>query len=214
MAQRGGAVQSHLRFSDAEIHSDLIPEGRADMVLSVEPLEALRYWHFLSPEGWVVASTTPHVNIPDYPDLVEVLGKLSELQNLVLVDSGRLAKKAGSVRAQNMVMVGAAAPLLGLEHESMLKYVEMLFSRKGDKVIQVNRRAFDFGLKAGEFFRALIDAGLEPKDAEKVTGKIDPSTLDASLAGSWREAIDGDGKLERLLSADNDVACTAFADYA
>src|SRR4030042_5605627 len=73
MSQRGGAVQSHLRLSQERIFSDLIPKGEADLILSVEPLEALRYVDYLRPEGMVVSSRPPFVNIPDYPDLGTIL---------------------------------------------------------------------------------------------------------------------------------------------
>ena len=65
MAQRGGAVQSNLRYGDGEIWSDIIPMGKADMVLSVEPLEAMRYWQYLRPGGWVVTSLSLiHISEP------------------------------------------------------------------------------------------------------------------------------------------------------
>ncbi|MFZ1946196.1 MAG: indolepyruvate oxidoreductase subunit beta, partial [bacterium] len=105
MAQRGGAVQSHLRISDRPIYSDLIPRGEADLILAVEPLEALRYVDYLRPEGSVVTSSTPAVNIPDYPPLEAVLARIAQLGRHVIVDSGRLALEAGAARAQNMVML-------------------------------------------------------------------------------------------------------------
>ena len=79
MAQRGGAVQSHLRLAKGQVHSDLIARGGADMILSVEPLETLRYLDYLSPEGIIVTSSTPFVNIPNYPDLQNILDKLNHL---------------------------------------------------------------------------------------------------------------------------------------
>jgi indolepyruvate ferredoxin oxidoreductase beta subunit len=115
MAQRGGAVQSHLRLSEEEVHSDLIPKGRADMILSVEPLETLRYLDYLQPEGYIVTSSTPMINIPDYPDIDGILGAIGETERRIVVDSGELAREAGSARAQNMVMLGAASSHLIIE---------------------------------------------------------------------------------------------------
>ena len=109
MAQRGGAVQSNLRYSDGELHSDIIPQGLCDLIVAVEPLEVMRYWHYLRPDGWVVTSVTPYVNIPDYPEMEGLLAELSTLPNMVMVDTGRLAKAAGNLRSQNMVIVGAAS---------------------------------------------------------------------------------------------------------
>jgi len=150
MAQRGGAVQSHLRYGDEEIHSDLVPKGKADMILSVEPLESLRYLDYLSPGGVVVSSSAPFVNIPDYPEIDDVLKKIRALENHVLVASDQLAKEAGSVRAQNMVMVGAASRYLGLEENHLLEFVKQLFAAKGDKLIDLNVKAFALGKEAAK----------------------------------------------------------------
>jgi len=145
MAQRGGAVQSHLRYSDEEIYSDLVPRGKADIILGVEPLESLRYLDYLAPEGIVISSSKPFINIPDYPGIDLVLDKIRALKNHVLVDSEALAKEAGSVRAQNMVMVGAASRFLGLEEASLLEYVKQLFAPKGEKLVDLNVKAFQLG---------------------------------------------------------------------
>jgi indolepyruvate ferredoxin oxidoreductase beta subunit len=148
MAQRGGAVQSHLRISDRPIFSDLIPKGAADMILSVEPLESLRYIDYLLPGGIVVSSESPHVNIPDYPDLAAVLEQIRTLKNHVLVDSEALAKEAGLSKAQNMVMLGAASPFLELEEKNLVEYIRILFRRRGEKTVDINLKAFQMGKKA------------------------------------------------------------------
>jgi len=203
MAQRGGAVQSHLRYSHRPIHSDLIPRGRADMVLSIEPLEVFRYLHFLAPDGWVVTSTTPYVNIPDYPDPDAVVAELAELPRTVLVDTGRLARAAGNMRAQNMVAVGAASPLLGFEPEAMLPHVTSLFASKGDKIVGVNRRAFELGRAAGSFYRGLVDAGVPALDAHRLMAKLEPDTLDPDRVGDW--AAVAHDRLDDVLAADGDL---------
>jgi len=208
MAQRGGAVQSHLRYADHEIYSDLIPKGAADMVLSVEPLEVMRYWHFLKPDGWVVTSVTPYVNIPDYPEMDSVFAGLETFPNSILVDAGQIAKAAGNMRAQNMVAVGAASSRLDFTEEELLTHVEGLFSRKGEKIVEVNRRAFSFGRAAGLFFRGLVDGRLDLPTALKVCRKIAPETLDASLAPKWAAAVvDNKATLESVLASDEIVAC-------
>jgi indolepyruvate ferredoxin oxidoreductase beta subunit len=148
MAQRGGAVQSHLRFSKDAIHSDLIPKGAADLVLSVEPLEALRYLDYLRPGGRVVSSSTPFVNIPDYPELEAVLGRIREIEGSLVLDSEALAKEAGTSKAQNTVVLGAAAKFLAVAEESLLEYIKVLFAPRGDKVLSANLRAFDLGRNA------------------------------------------------------------------
>jgi len=147
MAQRGGAVQSHLRLSKDQVHSDLIPKGEADMILSVEPLETLRYFDYLSPKGIVVTSNSPYVNIPDYPDIHEILEKIQIVKKRVIVDSARLAKEAGHAKAQNMVMLGAASPHLILKSESLMEFIRVLFKHHGERLVDINLRAYELGRK-------------------------------------------------------------------
>ncbi len=148
MAQRGGAVQSHLRLSSGTIHSDLIPKGEADIVLSVEPLESLRYLDYLSPDGVLVTSSSPYRNIPDYPDLDKVLDRIKSVRRCVIVDSEKLAKEAGSPRAQNMVSLGAASVYLVLKEENLMKYIRVLFQPRGEKIADMNIKAFRLGREA------------------------------------------------------------------
>jgi len=148
MAQRGGAVQSHLRLSSDPIFSDLVPQGEADIILSVEPMETLRYLDYLAPEGIIIASSTPFVNIPNYPELDEVLSKIKTVERSVLVNSEALAKEAGFARAQNMVMLGAASPYLILAEETLKEYIRILFEPRGEKVVDVNLKAFQLGRDA------------------------------------------------------------------
>jgi indolepyruvate ferredoxin oxidoreductase beta subunit len=151
MAQRGGAVQSHLRLSQEDIYSELIPRGQADMILSVEPLEALRYVSSLHPGGRVVTSLKPFVNIPDYPVLEEVLTAVRDLgaeRRAVIVDSEALAKEAGSIRSQNMVMLGAASPDLIVSEELLREFIRELFGPKGEAMVETNLEAFRLGKEA------------------------------------------------------------------
>ncbi len=148
MSQRGGAVQAHLRISDARIGSDLIPRGRATMILSMEPMESLRYADFLAADGTIVTSTQPVLNIEDYPDMEELLGTIRRLPHSILVDAERLAKQAGSARSTNMVMVGAAAHLLPVHAEAIERFILHRFEKKGEKVVETNRKAFRAGMEA------------------------------------------------------------------
>lgn len=154
MSQRGGAVQSHLRLSRERIWSDLVPRGGADLLLSVEPLEALRYFDFLRPDGMVIASRAPFVNIPDYPELEKVLSMIESIPRHLIVDSDRLAKQAGSSRTQNMVMLGAASGHLMLKQENLRKFIEVLFARHGENVVQANLKAFALGHAAASALAA------------------------------------------------------------
>ena len=148
MAQRGGAVQSHLRLADHPIHSDLIPHGRADLILSVEPMESLRYLDHMEEDGTLVSSASPFVNIPDYPKIEEILQALRRVKNHVLVDTRALAKEAGHPRTENTVMLGAATPFLPLPTERIKEELAQAFAGKGTRVVEANEKAFDLGREA------------------------------------------------------------------
>jgi indolepyruvate ferredoxin oxidoreductase, beta subunit len=148
MSQRGGAVLANLRLADAPIASDLIPLGSAAMILSMEPLESLRYLRYLSPEGALVTSTNPVVNIPDYPDLDGLLEKVRSLPFARLVDGEKLARAAGSARATNMVMVGAASHRLPVNVDTLEHFIRTTFAAKGEKVVETNLKAFCAGREA------------------------------------------------------------------
>ena len=145
MSQRGGAVQSHLRIADQEIYSDLIAEGTANLILSVEPLEALRYLPFLASEGRIVTSTDLFINMEGYPAMEHIHAELHRTNRPVLVSAVELARKAGSPRTSNMVMLGAAAPFTGLASHELEASIEKLFSAKGDEIVAMNIRAFRTG---------------------------------------------------------------------
>jgi indolepyruvate ferredoxin oxidoreductase beta subunit len=145
MSQRGGGVVATLRLSDKPIASDLIPQGSASMILSMEPLESLRYLNYLSPDGLVITSTNPVVNIPDYPNLDELVAKIRSLPKSKLVDSEKLARQAGSARATNMVIIGAASHFLPVEVERLEDSIKDLFANKGEKVVGINLEAFQAG---------------------------------------------------------------------
>jgi indolepyruvate ferredoxin oxidoreductase beta subunit len=149
MSQRGGAVQSNLRLSDSDIYSDMVPKGAADLIISMEPLEGLRYLDYLSPEGMVLTSSEAVHNIPDYPDMDELLGRIRALPKAVLVEAKALAVKAGAARATNMVMVGAASHRLPIKPETICELIRTMFERKGDKVVQSNLEAFELGREVG-----------------------------------------------------------------
>ncbi len=148
MAQRGGVVQSHLRYADRSLHSNLVRDGTADLILALEPMEALRYLPYLSPTGAVVSSTTPLVNVPDYPEKADVLAELEKLPTCRLVDAEGLAKQAGALQAANMAMLGAGSPFLDLPEEALIGAVQSFFAGKGDTVVETNVRAFRLGLAA------------------------------------------------------------------
>jgi indolepyruvate ferredoxin oxidoreductase beta subunit len=146
MSQRGGDVQSHLRLSSDPIASDLIPEGKADLIISVEPLESLRYINMLNKEtGWLISSMNPVKNIADYPPLESVLDEIWKLPRYVTIDAEREAKDVGTVKAANIVVLGAASLFLELKYESLQAAIEQMFRKKGQDMVDLNLKA----LKAG-----------------------------------------------------------------
>ena len=146
MSQRGGDVQSDLRLSTEPIHSDLIPLGGADMILSMEPMEALRYLPYLSPEGAVVTSSRPFVNIPNYPEEAALFEELDALPAVTTMDIEAVAKDLLAPRSANMVLLGMAARHLAiLSPDDLRKAIRTVFARKGDKVVEDNLKAFEAG---------------------------------------------------------------------
>jgi indolepyruvate ferredoxin oxidoreductase, beta subunit len=148
MSQRGGDVQSHLRLSSAEVASDLIPQGKADMIISVEPMESLRYLPYLGPQGWLVTSIKPFVNIPNYPEMDQVMKQIEAQPKHIALDAETMAGELGSVKAANMVVLGAASPFLDLDYAKLEKAIHFVFGRKGEELVQLNINA----LKAGREF--------------------------------------------------------------
>lgn len=148
MSQRGGAVHSHLRISEKEIASDLIPEGRADIIISVEPMESLRYLPWLAEKGWLVTNTTPFVNIPDYPDMKALLAEIEKLPHHIAINADEIARQVKSPRSSNMVVLGAASPFIDIPYQSLEEGIKKIFGKKGEKIVQLNIDA----LKAGREF--------------------------------------------------------------
>ena len=154
MSQRGGDVQSNLRLSSDPIFSDLIPLGGADLIVSLEPMEALRYIQFLSAEGWIVTNSAPFVNIDNYPEMESIQQELAKHPNVVSFDMDELAKEVASARSSNLVLLGAASPFIDMSVDKIEAAVRNLFAPKGEKSVDANIAAFRAGRQ-----RALQIAG-------------------------------------------------------
>lgn len=153
MSQRGGAVQSNMRISSKPIASDLIPGGSADLILSVEPMESLRYLPWLSANGWLITNINPYVNIPDYPDLEILKGQIDKVPNHIALDADAIASELGSRKVSNMVVLGAATPYIDIPYESFEKGIRKIFGRKGENIVTLNLEALRRGKELAESVR-------------------------------------------------------------
>lgn len=146
MSQRGGDVQSNLRISDQKIHSDLIPFGKADLIVSLEPMESLRYLPYLAPNGWLITNTVPFINIDAYPEEEALNAELKSIGNVVAFDMEAIAKEVASPRASNMVLLGAASLFISSLTESEIEDgIREIFGRKGEAMVESNLKAFRAG---------------------------------------------------------------------
>ncbi|HOW08768.1 MAG TPA: indolepyruvate oxidoreductase subunit beta [Bacteroidales bacterium] len=145
MSQRGGDVQSHLRLSDKPVISDLIPLGKADLIVSVEPMESLRYLPWLSSGGWLITNSTPYINIPDYPPVEEILDQIRKISCHKIIDADQIAMNVGSPRSGNMVILGAASPFIEIPFSSLENAVRSFFGRKGQEIVDLNIKALHAG---------------------------------------------------------------------
>ena len=145
MSQRGGDVSSNLRIADHEIASDLIPYGKADLIISVEPMESLRYLPLLSPGGWLITNTKPFINITNYPKMEDLIAEIEKSANHIALDADQIAKDLGSARSANMVILGAASPFLEIEFSELQDAIRRIFGRKGDEIVKLNLDALQAG---------------------------------------------------------------------
>ncbi len=150
MSQRGGAVQSNLRISSSPIASDLIPLGNADLILSVEPMESLRYLPYLAEQGWLVSNSNPYLNIPDYPDMAAIEEQITLLPNHILLDADKIALEMGSRKVSNMVILGAATPFIAIPYEYFETGIRTIFGRKGGEIVGLNLEALRKGKEMAE----------------------------------------------------------------
>ena len=142
MSQRGGDVQSNLRISDQPI--------KCDLIISLEPMEGLRYLPYLSPEGWLVTNETPFVNIPNYPAQEDVLAEIGKLPHKVVLNVDKVAKEVGSARVANIVLLGATIPFLGIDYQKIQDSIREIFQRKGEAIVDMNLQALEAGKEIAE----------------------------------------------------------------
>lgn len=145
MSQRGGDVHSDLRISSNPIASDLISKGKADVIISLEPMEALRYLPMLSQDGWIITASAPFVNIPNYPEMSEIESQLANLPQVISIDVTAIAKEHQMPRSANIILLGAAQDALGMNYAQLETSIRNVFGRKGDKIVEMNLKALALG---------------------------------------------------------------------
>jgi indolepyruvate ferredoxin oxidoreductase beta subunit len=145
MSQRGGDVQSHLRISDKPVASDLIPLGNGDVIISLEPMEALRYLPYLKKDGWIVTNSESFENIPNYPEMEKIRAEYDKLPNKVILNVEQIAKDLGAPRSGNVVLLGAASPYIGIDFSKLENGIRQIFGRKGEEIVEINLKALRAG---------------------------------------------------------------------
>ena len=111
-------------------------------------MEALRYLPYLNKEGWIITSSAPFVNIPNYPELDTIMADLNKMPNVIIVDIEQLAKDNGVNRSANVILLGAAQKALGIEYDKLEDAIRRVFGRKGDTVVEANIKALALGRAA------------------------------------------------------------------
>jgi indolepyruvate ferredoxin oxidoreductase beta subunit len=148
MSQRGGDVQSHLRISSRPVASDLISLGSADIIISLEPMEALRYLPYLKKDGWIVTNSKPFENISNYPNMEKIMEEYDHLANKVVIDVEQISKDLGAPRSGNVVLLGAASPYIGIDFSRLENGLRQVFGKKGEEVVEINLKALRAGKEA------------------------------------------------------------------
>ena len=148
MSQRGGPVHIHVRLSDAVIHSSMIPAGRADILLAMEPIEAVRNLHYLHSEGRVYANEAPSADLRDAPRLEQALAEIRGKAHSFLLNATALAREAGSPRSANLVILGAASARFPVDLCRLEGAIRFRFQGKGEATVAASLRAFRSGREA------------------------------------------------------------------
>ncbi len=191
MSQRGGGVESHLRISDVPIHSELVPAGALDLVLGVEPVEALRFVPMLSPRGVLVTGSEPFLNIDNYPAMAAVIAAVAKVPKHVVLPGERIAREAGSAKAQNIVLLGAASAYLPFSNEELERAISATFAAKGERMQKRNVEAFRAGAAAADAYRHCLEVGIPSRAALALAGRLAKGVLAPDAVAPWKATLTG-----------------------
>jgi len=145
MSQRGGSVHAQVCFSKVPLTSPIIDEGCADLLIALEPLEALRYVSMLRMNGHLVVSEEPQVNMEGYPPIEDVYAALKAVRGSHLIDTEDLARKLNHKQAGGMALLGMASKFLPVSEETWRDVITQRFEAKGARVTEKNIEAFQAG---------------------------------------------------------------------
>lgn len=152
MSQRGGSVQCHVRISDTQIYSDLIPEGEVDLILSAEPMELLRHIPSLKRNGWIITDSSTFENIVNYPDKHDLYKQIKKHVNHIIISAKSCAKDLGNSKVCNMILLGAASDHMAIPEEKFINAINIFFKDKSERIKNKNIEAFKVGRQKGKEF--------------------------------------------------------------
>jgi indolepyruvate ferredoxin oxidoreductase beta subunit len=145
MSQRGGSVHAHVSYADFPITSPIIDEGCADLLIALEPLEALRHVALLRMDGALVVSEEPQTAMEGYPPLDDVYAALKAVPGAHLLDTEDLARRLHHRQAGGMALLGMASHFLPVSEAIWREVITERFAAKGPRVTEKNLEAFDEG---------------------------------------------------------------------
>ena len=145
MSQRGGAVNAHVIVSSMEVFSPVVMAGDGDILISLEPLETLRYLPLLKSGAHVIAAMEPVVNMDNYPEREELMGALARIPGVQLIDTETHSRALNAKKSGNIILLGVAARHMGIASARWREALTERFAGKGEAIITKNIEAFECG---------------------------------------------------------------------
>lgn len=145
MSQRGGSVHAQVCYAEAPLSSPIIDEGCADLLIALEPLEALRYVSMLRLNGALVVSEEPQTDMAGYPPLEDIYAALKAVPGAHLVDTEDLARRLNHRQAGGMALLGMASRFLPVDDAVWREVIAQRFEAKGPRITEKNLEAFEAG---------------------------------------------------------------------
>jgi indolepyruvate ferredoxin oxidoreductase beta subunit len=151
MSQRGGSVSTQIRFG-TDVHSPIIGEGEAGVIVAFEKMEALRWLEYLRPGGRIIVNDYEIPSVPilmgaaKYPE--GILAELSAKADALVIDAAGMAAELGNTRAMNIVLLGAAVRAMQSDGLEDIDWRTLIEKNVKPAFLELNLRAFDAGFSA------------------------------------------------------------------